>query len=71
MAEAVGAHALGRGDRVRARVRAKIAEVDAKLARLTEVRAQLEALAACRCRQDCPVIASVLAGASSRPAEGR
>jgi DNA-binding transcriptional MerR regulator len=68
MTGAIGQHALGRGDRVRSQVRAKIAEVDAKMRQLTSIRAQLEALAACRCKSDCPVIAQVLR-ARSRPTE--
>lgn len=59
---AIGQHALGRGDRVRAQLRAKIAEVDAKIQQFVSMRAQLQSLAACRCRSDCPVIEQVLTG---------
>jgi hypothetical protein len=62
---------MGRGDRVRSQVRAKIVEVDAKLSQLTAIRAQLEGLAACHCKNDCPVIGRVLAGTSSRPRQRR
>jgi DNA-binding transcriptional MerR regulator len=64
-------HAAGRGEHVRARARAKIAELDARIAQLAAIRAQLLALAACRCESDCPVIAQVLAGGPSRPKERR
>jgi MerR family mercuric resistance operon transcriptional regulator len=67
MTGAIGQHATGRGDRVRAQVRAKIGEVDLKMSLLAAIRAQLEGLAACRCKKDCPVIDRVLAGTSSRP----
>jgi MerR family transcriptional regulator, mercuric resistance operon regulatory protein len=69
--ETIGQHALGRGDRVRSQVRAKIAEVDTKMKQLASIRAQLEELSACRCKKDCPVIASVLAGTPLRPRRGK
>jgi DNA-binding transcriptional MerR regulator len=71
MTRAIGQHAMGRGDRVRSQVRAKIAEVDARMSRLASIRAQLEGLAACHCEHDCPVIGRVLAGESSRPIQRR
>ena len=71
MSGAIGQHAAGRGDRVRSQVRAKIAEVDAKLQQLSLIRADLEWLAACHCKQDCPVIRKVLVGAPSRPTRRR
>jgi DNA-binding transcriptional MerR regulator len=71
MTGTIGQHALGRGDRVRSQVRAKIAEVDTKMTQLASIRAQLEGLAACHCRSDCPVIRRVLAGASPRPSQRR
>ncbi len=71
MTAAIGQHAAGHGDRVRLQVRAKIAEVDAKLQQLSSIRAELEGLAACHCKQDCPVIRKVLAGAPSRPIRRR
>ena len=71
MTAAIGLHAVGRGDRVRGQVRAKIAEVDVKLSQLASIRAQLEGLAACRCKNDCPVIGSILAGAPPRPKQRR
>jgi MerR family transcriptional regulator, copper efflux regulator len=67
MTGVIGQHAAGRGDRVRAQVRAKIAEVDLKMSQLAAIRAQLEGLAACRCKDDCPVIERVLAGTPSLP----
>jgi DNA-binding transcriptional MerR regulator len=60
MTEAIGQHAVGRGDRVRSQVRAKIAEVDAKMSQLATIRRQLEGLASCHCKTDCPVIGKVL-----------
>jgi DNA-binding transcriptional MerR regulator len=71
MTGAIGQHAAGRGDRVRSQVRAKIAEVDAKMSQLASIRAQLEGLTACHCKHDCPVIRKVLAGAPSRPTQRR
>jgi MerR family mercuric resistance operon transcriptional regulator len=71
MTEAIGQHAAGRGDGVRSQVRAKIAEMDAKLRQLSSIRAELERLAACHCRRDCPVIRSIVVGATSRPARRR
>jgi len=62
MTGAVGQHAAGRGDRVRAQMRAKIAEVDAKMSQLAAMRAQLEGLATCHCESDCPILRQVLAG---------
>ena len=62
MTGAVAQHAVGGGDRVRSQVRIKIAEVDAKLRQLASMRAQLEALAECHCKSDCPAIKQVLAG---------
>jgi MerR family mercuric resistance operon transcriptional regulator len=67
MTGAIGQHAAGRGDRVRTQVRAKIAEVDHKMSQLAAIRAQLEGLAACRCKNNCPVIERVLAGPSAQP----
>jgi DNA-binding transcriptional MerR regulator len=67
MTGAIGQHAVGRGDRVRSRVRAKIAEVNAKMNQLASIRAQLEGLASCHCKNDCPVIRKVLVGGPSRP----
>jgi DNA-binding transcriptional MerR regulator len=61
MTGAIGQHALGRGDGVRSQVRAKIAEVDAKMRQLASMRAQLEGLVACHCANDCPVLRRVLA----------
>lgn len=71
MTGAIGQHAVGRGDRVRSQVQAKIAEVEAKMSQLALIRAQLEGLAACHCKNDCPVIRHVLEGASSRPIHRR
>ena len=71
MTVAIGQHAVGRGDRVRSQVRAKIAEVDAKMKQLASIRAQLEGLAACHCKRECPVIRDVVAGAPARPKQRR
>lgn len=71
MTGAIGQHAVGRGDRVRAQVRAKIAEIDVKMRQLASIRTQLEGLAGCRCTNDCPVINRVLVGASSRRSRRR
>ena len=71
MTGAIGQHAVGRGDRVRSQVRSKIAEVDAKMSHLASIRAQLESLAACHCKNDCPAIKQVLSGASGRPSQRR
>jgi DNA-binding transcriptional MerR regulator len=68
---AIGQHAIGRGDHVRSQVRAKIAEVDAKMNQLASIRAQLASLAACHCKHDCPVIRKVLAEAPPRPTQRR
>jgi len=62
MTRAIGQHAVGRGDRGRSQVRAKIAELDARMSRLAAMRAQLEGLADCHCENDCPVLRQVLAG---------
>ena len=62
MTGAIGQHAGGRRERARSQVQAKIAEVDAKMSQLASMRAQLEALAACHCENDCPVIRRVLSG---------
>jgi len=66
MTAVIAQHAVGRGGRVRSQVRAKLAEVDAKMSRLGAIRAQLEGLAACYCKHNCPVIGQVLAGGPSR-----
>jgi hypothetical protein len=71
MTAAIGQHAVGGGDRVRSQVRAKIAEVDAKMSQLASIRAQLEGLTNCHCKNDCPVIGQVLAGVSPRPTQRR
>lgn len=71
MTGAIGQHAVGGGDRVRSQVRAKIAEVDAKMSQLASIRGQLEALAECRCKNDCPAIKQVLAGRPRRPTQRR
>ncbi len=70
MTGAIGQHPVGRGDRVRSQVQAKIAEVDAKMSHLASIRAQLEGLAGCHCTNDCSVIRCVLEG-SSRPTQRR
>jgi DNA-binding transcriptional MerR regulator len=65
MTAAIAQHGEGRGDRVRARVRAKIAEIDAKVSQLAAIRAELESIAECRCKSDCPIIGAVLSGRSA------
>jgi MerR family mercuric resistance operon transcriptional regulator len=67
MTGTIGEHAAGRGDRVRSQVLGKIAEIDARMSQLASIRTQLESLAGCRCRNDCPVIRQVLEGHSPRP----
>jgi DNA-binding transcriptional MerR regulator len=67
----VAQHAAGRGPQVRDRVRAKIAELDARMSQLARIRSELEALASCPCTGDCPVIADVRAGAQSSHAPRR
>lgn len=67
MTGAIAQHAVGGGDRVRSQVRAKIAEVTTKMEQLAAIRVQLEGLADCHCRKDCPVIRKVLVGMPSRP----
>jgi MerR family copper efflux transcriptional regulator len=54
-------HAEGRGAAVRDRARRKLQEVDARLGQLQAMRAQLEALVACRCKGECPVLSGVRA----------
>jgi len=71
MTGAIGEHAVGRGDRLRSQVRAKIAEVDAKMSQLASIRMELEGLAACHCKHDCPVIRNVLVGPASQPTQRR
>jgi DNA-binding transcriptional MerR regulator len=70
MTAAIGQHFGGRRERARSQVRAKIAEVDAKMSQLASMRAQLEALADCHCKNDCPVIRRVLAG-TPQPSQRR
>lgn len=57
----VGDHIEGRGDQVRAKVKAKIREIDARMVQLAHMRESLAALAACRCRRSCPIVARALA----------
>lgn len=61
LSDVAAEHAVGRGRRVRARARLKLREVDTRLGQLQAIRAQLEALVACRCRGQCPVLTGVLA----------
>jgi len=64
----VAQHAAGRGPQVRARVRAKIAELDARMSQLARIKAELEALESCPCAGtgDCAVIAQVRSGTHAR-----
>lgn len=48
-----------------------MAEVDHKMNQLASIRAQLEDLATCRCKDECPVIERVVAGTSSRTTRRR
>ena len=63
-------HAERPGDKVRSRFGAKLREVDARMRELAAMREQLAALAACRCRGECPIIADATTSRSS-PAKPR
>jgi DNA-binding transcriptional MerR regulator len=70
MTQALGRHAGGQGQRVRAQVAAKIRDLDARMQQLALIRQQLTEIAQCRCHGHCPVVAEVLTGkASRRPKE--
>jgi MerR family transcriptional regulator, copper efflux regulator len=64
----VGEHAQRPGGQVRRRFQAKLEAVEARLRQLTAIRDQLQALARCDCRGNCPIIARALAAAVSTPA---
>src|SRR5687768_12457493 len=67
MTSALGRHAAGEGDRVRAVVKSKIREIDTRTEQLAAIRRQLAAIAGCKCTGTCPVIARVVADPASRP----
>jgi len=54
-------HVRGRARHVRARAASKIGEIDEKIARLLAMKRQLLAIAACRCRGTCPIVAEAVA----------
>jgi MerR family transcriptional regulator, copper efflux regulator len=65
-------HTRNPGDRVRARFDAKLRDVEARMRELAAMRDQLAALAACRCRGECPIIAAAIADrASSKPRKSK
>lgn len=55
-------HAERASDKVRSRFGAKLHEVDTRMRELAAIRDQLAALAACRCRGECPIIADATTG---------
>jgi MerR family mercuric resistance operon transcriptional regulator len=61
----VGEHAQKPGDRVRSRFDAKLREVEARMRQLASIRDELRALAACRCRGRCPIIARAVGPSSA------
>jgi DNA-binding transcriptional MerR regulator len=66
--QVVREHARNPGDRVRSRFDAKLRDVEARMRELAAMRDQLAALAACRCRGECPIIAAAVADrASTKP----
>jgi DNA-binding transcriptional MerR regulator len=67
----VGDHVGGEGDKVRARVDAKLREIDARIAGLESIRATLAALGGCRCQGDCPIIRQALNEPAARPRKRR
>ena len=66
--DVVREHTRKPGDRVRSRFDAKLREVETRMRELAAIRDQLAALASCRCRGDCPIIATAIADRpSSKP----
>jgi DNA-binding transcriptional MerR regulator len=55
--DVVREHSLRPSDRARKRFAAKLREVEARMRELATMRDQLAALAACRCRGECPILA--------------
>jgi DNA-binding transcriptional MerR regulator len=60
----VGEHAHKPSDRVRSRFDAKLREVERRMRQLASIRDELRALAACRCRGHCPIMARAVAAPS-------
>lgn len=63
-------HVVRPTDRVRSRFAGKLREVETRLQELKAIRDQLAALAACRCRGECPIIAQATAE-GARPTKSR
>jgi DNA-binding transcriptional MerR regulator len=61
--QVVQEHAQRPSDGVRRRFQAKLGEVETRMRDLAAMRDQLKALAACRCRGHCPIIAKAITGA--------
>jgi len=53
-------HVRGRTNHVRARVGAKLREIDQKIIRLQAMRRRLRALSLCRCDGNCPIVAEAV-----------
>jgi DNA-binding transcriptional MerR regulator len=66
--QVVGEHARRPSPEVRRRFQAKLEDVEARLRQLGSIRDQLQALARCDCRGDCPIIARAIAAPPSRKA---
>lgn len=60
-------HAERPSDKVRSRFGDKLREVDARMRELAAIREQLAALAECRCRGECPIIADATTDRPARP----
>ena len=69
--QVVREHAQRPSDRVRSRFDAKLREVEVRLQELGAMRDQLAALAACRCRGQCPIIAKAIAEPPKAAKRGR
>jgi DNA-binding transcriptional MerR regulator len=73
--QVVSEHARRPGTEVRRRFQAKLEDVEARMRQLGSIRDQLQALARCDCRGDCPIIIRAIAAPPSavatraRPAE--
>lgn len=53
-------HVRGRAQHVRSRVAAKIDEIDKRISRLVTVKRELLAIAACRCKGNCPIVSKAV-----------
>src|SRR5262245_22422044 len=62
----VAEHARRPDVRVRQRFEGKLRDVESRMQRLGAIREELRALAACRCRGDCPIIARAISAPPSR-----